>query len=488
MAVIRLAVSCLNDHQTLAVAAVPFVVKAYAQFGVNLVVQRFTLETDPVDARGWRDVMAQLRAATEAAGGPVPPLAHLVLAVVPPNFDTSINGQLLDRMRGICAVYLGASSFRVPTLDEKLALVIQVMIHEIGHMLDLVHDFTLGSGYSEAMLSTSDRLMQPAAQAWDLAIAKAQQRGEALQRPDPILYYPFGDLCRACLFDAATNKKWWPWHSAFRGDFGGAAESADVSMRVSFVNDGPLRSSVGDGVYFTLRLENCGVHPIAMPAHIGPEFGSMSIEIRRQGNRKKLLYIPESYRCSSARQDVPAGAVVFKSFSFVPHPEIPMFTSPGEFELRVSLWGPYPSGRLLLGAAKINVVVRAVAGSRPARNVAVALVASARSNENLPTEAQFGRLHRINADSAVAAHARYKLALLHEGKVRHRLLEESMGAGVPTAIRHRAARQHMLNVLRQQGDVEAVTADLRTRFNRAEDVELHGSLQQMEDGWKLLAK
>jgi hypothetical protein len=489
MANIRLAVSYLPQYEPLLAAALQPLVAAFSPFGVHIHPERgAALERDPVDAPAWRNVINTLTQSSASSNPPAP--AHVVLATVPPGFDQSINGQLLNRARGICAVYFGASSFQTPSPFKRLDLVVQVLVHEVGHLLNLVHGDTALSTHADALMPTSDRQRQLPADAWRAAVADAAARGEPpIAAPLPTLAYPFGAQCRACLRAAATNPQWWPWRSPFRGDFDVGTEVQDSSLRLSFANaPGGLATQVGDGINFTLEIRNDGTQPVPLPTHIGPEFGTLQVSIVPGDETAERHFVPDGYRCSSARQAVLPGESILRSFSIVPSPEQELFNAEGIHTLRVRLNSTDATGRRVhLGTGEASVNVQPTQGSRAATNVAAELIGALRGANAFPNEVSFQRLAQLSDTSPIAHHARYKLALMHDGGTRRRLLNDCVKPGVPPAIRHRAGRQLMLDALRAGKMRSGPSQAMRMLFNAPEDAELLETLERMRTGWNALS-
>ena len=489
MANIRLAVSCLPMYQQLVTAALPHLVNAFSPFGVNLQVEPgLVLGRDPVDTAGWRHVMQVLTQQSATQNPPAP--AHVVFAEVPPGFDRSINGQLLNRARGVCAVFFGANSFQTPSPFERLDLVVQVLIHEVGHLLNLTHgDGYASGGYADALMPTSDRRWQLPIDAWRHAVADAAARNEPpIAAPIPTLTYPFGAQCRACLRYAATNPQWWPWRDPFRGDFDIATETQDTSLRLAIRNlarGEPIRA--GHGIDFTLEIRNDGEQPVPLPTHIGPEFGTLVVSSVQGDGGEEHYFVPDGYRCSSAKQAILPGATILRSFSIIPSPDQDFLKSAGVHVLKVRLNSSEAAARVQLGASEASVEVLASSGSQPSATVAAELMGASRGANPLPQREAFKQLEQLTLGSSIAYHAKYKLALLHAGRERRRLLRECMERAVPAAVRHRAGRQLALDQLREGRMKVWPSRALRQAFDRPEDAEFFETLERMRDGWNALS-
>lgn len=489
MAKIRLAFSGLPVYEPLAAAATEHLIAAYKPFGVEIapVAGGLQLPSDPVTSSAWQTLIMQLANLSGAASPPEP--AHVIFATAPPGLDLSINGQLLNETRGLCALYLGASSFQTPSPFKRLDLVAQVLIHEVGHMLNLTHGDAYGYGHADAMMPTVDRQRQAPLPAWQAAVNDAAQRHEpALKIPAPTYFHPFAAQCRACLRDAATNPQWWPWRSRFRDEFGaGTTSQGDFSLSVNIDTSSlPEIITTGDGLSFTLRIRNVGEQPVPLPMHIGPEFGTMSVAVQA-AHGDPVSFRPDNYRCSSAKIAVLPGQTLTRSFSLIPCPGEALFTREGTHSVRVELFTTDDGGRLSVGAATASIeVVEPQGQANSAIKVATQLVATLRGNHALPTRSDFDQLPSLLAKSTIAQHARYKLALLHDGDERVLLLKECLSADASTAVRHRAARQLALHLLQAGWKTPRVMSWMR-RFHRDErDDELFETLERMGHGWNTL--
>ncbi|SIR50697.1 hypothetical protein SAMN05880557_11284 [Pseudacidovorax sp. RU35E] len=253
---------------------------------------------DSRDSDGWRDLVNQL--AQRSAGA-----AYVVFSGIPPGFDRSINGQLMTRDRGVCALFLGSTSFQTPSPEARGDLVAQVLIHEVGHLMNLTHgDAYKSGGCSDAVMPTTDRQSQLPEDAWREAIEDAASRGELpLVAPVPTLIYPFGAQCRACLRAAAKDPAWWPWRTPFRGDFNAGSEDRSRALTLSIHRLGRERPiHARHGVDFTLEIRNNSSQPVPMPAHVGPEFGTLVVSSVATAGGEEAFFAPDNYRCPSSQQ------------------------------------------------------------------------------------------------------------------------------------------------------------------------------------------
>jgi hypothetical protein len=482
---IRLSVLSLAPYAQLVAPAVHHLVRAYQPFGVNLSVDHppELLPSDPMYSDGWRDLVNQLAQRSTGA-------AYVVFSGIPPGFDRSINGQLMTRDRGVCALFLRATSFQTPSPDARGDLVAQVLIHEVGHVMNLTHgDAYKSGGCSDAVMPTTDRQSQLPEDAWREAIEDAASRGELpLVAPVPTLIYPFGAQCRACLRAAAKDPAWWPWRTPFRGDFNAGSEDRSRALTLSIHRLGRGRPIYArHGVDFTLEIRNNSFQPVPMPAHVGPEFGTLVVSSVATAGGEEAFFAPDNYRCSSALQSILPGASVFRSFSLVPGADQEFLASEGAHVLRVRLSGSNGKNKLQLGSVEIDIEVQGPGDDREPIAVATRLIAAAKGAADLPSRAAFGHLDRLADQSSAAFHAKYKLALMHGGKERARLLRECLRADVPAAIRHRAGRQLAMDDLKAGRMKAGPSKALQRAFDRPEDAEFFETLQRMRDGWNALS-
>lgn len=485
---ISLSVSYLSQYEQLVAAAVPQAAAAFAPFGVRFQSSiGYKLNDDPANsANGWTNLISQLTQNSAKANPPSP--AHLVVTLIPPGADPTINGQLLERMRGICAVFLGANTFQTPNPESRMDLVVQVMVHELGHLMDLTHGDDQGAGYPSAMTPTEERLPYSPMEAWKAALTDAASRGEpVINPPKPVIYYPFGTLCRACLRQASLDAGWLPWRTAFRGNFDLPREDRDQSLGISVRHqESSLQTHVDDGLAFTLELQNNGDQPVYIPIHIGPEFGTLRVEIQCPEGETRL-FRPAQLRCSNDTYAILPGEKVLRSFSLIPHPDDRLFASPGLHTCLVSILIAHGPRALSLGSQSFEVDVTAptagVAGRRSA-----ALIASGHVHApDVLGRTHGNRVRTSRSSSAAVAHAKYKLALAEpEATNRIKALTRCIDSSAPPAVRHRAARRLAFERLLAGEAFNVIAASLRQQFDRPEDVELHQTLQRMGNGWNTL--
>lgn len=206
MATIDVALSGMTVSVALVQKVLPQVAAAFKPFGITL---KFVAGTsfgsvDPVQAATFGTLTKQLLANSAQNVPPSP--AHLVATQTPPGYTYSLNGSMLDYMRGIAAVYTNASIYGPGGAASRLDILAQICIHELGHMLDLTHGDASGA-YPNAMLPSSQRMIPSSpGPAWTAAAAEAHFYGEpAVPQPNPTNFYPFNAQCRSNLRAASNN-------------------------------------------------------------------------------------------------------------------------------------------------------------------------------------------------------------------------------------------------------------------------------------------
>lgn len=488
MAKILLVVSALPRFMPDAQQAMQVALEAFKPYGVELQLQPANaLADDPSrTALGWSLLQQDLRNRSARAGSGSP--AHIVFASLGPGSDASINGELMDRQRGICAIFMQSDSIRLAAPGQRMNIIIQVCIHELGHLLNLTHgDGEFDTSYVCAMRSYDDRARQTPDHAWALAIEDADQRREQqVPKPSPTRYYPFGAMCRANLREAAFNRAWWPWQSNFRGPFDEPRERDDRGVALAFIAaDNVLKTEVHDGLAFSLQISRRGADEFLVPLHIGPEFGTLRITIK-QPDGNEVLYQPIGVRCSSAL--VPLQDSFIRSFSIVPHPDETLFPVAGDYLCRVTLKNPYGLVTESLASASMPITVRASKKTRAARRAAVRVVAAARNGIAQAKAEDVQRTAEARGMSVAVQHATYKLAACGASSdMRLQMLESCMQPPAPAAIRHRAARRWALEQHVAGMAPDAIKTHLAKYFPDEADLELHETIQRMEEGWQLTA-
>jgi hypothetical protein len=261
-------------------------------------------------------------------------------------------------------------------------------------------------------------------------------------------------------------------------------EREDRSVSLAFLNAAtPLRAQVHDGLAFSLRVGTRAPDGIAIPMHIGPEFGTLRITIRQPGG-DDILFLPNAARCSGAQ--VMLQDSIIRSFSIVPHPEQVLFPAAGDYLCRVTLISSHGLATEALASAVIPVTVRANRQSLPARRAALRVVAAVRGGGAQALQQDVRRTGNARGASVALHHAAYKLATAEARQdIRLHLLETCIQAPAPAAIRHRAGRRWALEQHMTGLAPDLIMMQLAQWFPDDVDTELHETIQRMEDGWKL---
>jgi hypothetical protein len=117
---------------------------------------------------------------------------------------------LLDTaVRGVAAVYLGADIYGPQGPTRRIDLVKSVSMNLGTCWTTRTRTVVVtATQMANAMLPASMRQNQTVPATWQMAVYDAQSRGEpAITPPVPILLYPFGAQCRACLRAASTDPR-----------------------------------------------------------------------------------------------------------------------------------------------------------------------------------------------------------------------------------------------------------------------------------------
>ncbi|MHB9840933.1 hypothetical protein Q8F57_039630 [Paraburkholderia terrae] len=438
---------------------------AFAPFGITLTAERAEpLDSDPEYSGSWTALKAKLQAQSKAES-----VLHLLLTNGVPGGHVTVNGQLRDpEFRSIASVYLGASLFwQNGNPSTNIDSVIQVCIHEIGHLFNLVHGDANSSDYSSAMRQATTRDDQVPAVSWAAAVAEAAQlREPRLTIPDPAIYYPFSSACRAHLREASTNSFWLPFRDNFRDVSGEIDEVGDELIEMNIApGDRHSRIHVGGEIYFTLSIRNRGRKATRIPYDIGPEYGSLKVHLEiPDGGR--AIYRPAHYYCSSATTTLSPGERLFRSFAlsgpFTDH------LVPGTQTCVVRLIDPATRDGAMLGSAKFDV--RASEEPQLAKK-------SAKLRRYAAGEPKFASyskdIRSVPENSALAAHLALEYAIrLRDKKRCLELLRGCQQPKIPRAIRHAAARHEYVQRVNSGEDDATILKDLRRRFRSSRDQEL----------------
>jgi hypothetical protein len=477
---VRLAISGLAECLAVVKPIVGTIVTAFAPFGIDLVPQAgIVLSEDPEDLTdGWFKLQSQLEAASHMSS-PI----HLVVTRAAPGHDGSIDGSLIDpSIRGVAAVYLDAYLYGPQGPAQRLDLVAQICIHELGHLFDLTHEDgtqtpTGGSFYANAILPSSYRLKQAVADAWPVAVAEAQTAGEPPFVPTgPVFYYPFNQACRSHLRSASQDPRWLPFHGPFRGDPDQPDALHDSSLKMKVKpHSNERRAMVGGGLYVTLEIHNPSNFPVELPQHIAPEHGSIWLVVK--GNEGPVTNNrPERVHCSSARMVILPRGRLIRSLAFIGGVSAPLFERPGRHRCHVLLLDPHNPERAPLARASVDVQVKSGAEAGEDVTALQQLIArkSRRRGSSTPAKKY----------SATAFH----VALLTARRIsaspkRAAALKFCLDRRAPAAIRHHAALEIALEHLRSGKDWRATRKRFERLFVGPVHEELHNAFRQMRKGW-----
>jgi hypothetical protein len=480
LAVITIALCGLPTNVALVRNISPLIAEAYSPFGITIrFVDGPTFANDPEQNHSWDEVKYSLLSAAVGARPPGP--AYLVATVHPPGYDYLINGMLLDPMRGIAAVYMGAKIYGPGGPASRPDLLAQVCIHEVGHMLDLTHADAAGDPYCSAMQQANDRMQQSLPIAWAGALHDAAARGEPLIRqPNPTLYYPFSVQCRACLRAAAGDPRWLPYASPLRGDPQGGAEDIYRMLKVQVRPHNENAEGVVDGaLYVTLAVENVTSAPVDLPAYLTPEDETLRLVIRPP-NGDAYWYRPRALRCSDARAVILPGQRLFRSLAIVGTTMHPLFREPGRHHCDFQIVDHTGERSAVLGSAAIDIEVReATAEGASGRLLARRLerrLPRAKAVAIPPTETICGA---ALADHHELLNARTRRIAGRREAELSKLLESA----APLAIRHDAARRLARSRIEEGASWQQLETVFRQRLQGAEHEEFFDGLKRMGQGW-----
>jgi hypothetical protein len=411
---------------------------AFAPFGITFQLQPGRLfDGDPELSQGWDSLHAELAAWSNETTPPS--LAHLVVTQWPPGQVVQINGCLIDQMRGISAIYTFASIYGENNdLNAHSDLLIQVLIHELGHMLNLAHGDAQAT-YNSAMLPTSERTDESTSDAWQQALLDEQANHEQpVAAPIPLLYYPFNLTCRNWLREVAFDPTNLPWHSLFRGNFSDPVQIQDRSLEVAAKlhgsNDQLTRH---DGIYFTLAISNNGNQPIRIPALIGPEFGTLRVVVRSP-RQSAYLHRASLLKCSGASEGLLPGQIIYRSFALTSNPASPMFAGNGDHDIDISFLRDHGPHAACYGRARLTVPVRQDEAAEVSL-LALSKLIHQPSASAIPRGTK-SLLEQLPRSSACFFHGQLVMALRTQRRDRRsELLTVCLEQSAPTAIRNAAA-------------------------------------------------
>jgi hypothetical protein len=433
------------------------------------------LAQDPEATGGWSTLIGQLE-----AGSNFSTPAHLVVSDWAPCSDPTINGMLCDaEVRGVSAVYMNAAIYGPQGPEARGDLVVQVCVHELGHLLNLTHTDGGDVAYSNTMLQAYQRQSQSAVEAWQAAANFDLEHGyQTVPTPNPIHCYPFSPQSRANLRAASVDESWLPFKSRFRDDqSAGGVDDRTLDIQITPHGE-PSATHVGGELYFTLTAENGQNHPIDAPLHIGPEHGSLRITVEHEDGRR-TLHRPFQIYCSEARQTLLPGQRLSQSVALTSSRSSRLIESAGRHLCHVELIDSQGPKRARLGAASFAFEAREDAAAAEASASLVKLL-----TPGSPRPRRLPAIDAIDPVSSLANHIRVAYALRRRpDRTRRALLAHCEAPGAPLALRHLAARHAAVDRMRRGEDWRALEAEVRQRFPGEADLVLIHALRRSADGW-----
>jgi hypothetical protein len=278
----------------------------------------------------------------------------MVLALVSPVGDM-VNGELLNPMsRSVIAIYTQSSNFLNGSDEDRF----QIFVHEIGHLINLVH-YEADESYPTAMEQWADRQTKRAiSDIWQSADhdvqAEDKMRFESyLSMPRRVCGLP---MSRKSLDHAAretTMRAIEPWRSAFRDNgqdsrFDRRIPGMSLSCRID-----KEQISLGEGLDFALVLElNQGATEVQIPAHIGLRFGNLSISVQEDHGSPRNLQA-KTHTCGVGSINLLPGGQYRAAYSFFCDRHGLIFAVPGHYRIDVAI------PELGLKAAPMRILVGA---------------------------------------------------------------------------------------------------------------------------------
>lgn len=349
---------CGSNNTSAAVQQVPRAALAdfYHAWNVDLSFETGPLlERDPTNDPAALDALLKKHRPAPGKSG------HAVLFMADFSIEGNhVNGILLDSgSRGACAVFTGSTVYGDNKGDDRF----EVIAHEIGHMLNLVHS-EADEAFPTAMnqwdrRSTASQL--PARrQAWQDLI----QASGAAQRPKITGY--FGQGTRSPLgLPMSTRCQHWigtaqagglaPWGDPFRGLGGDDRRLLDGSQCTLSLDVPDAQVHVGEPVDCTVALHATGATPESrmIPQGLGLRDGTIALSLRNPGGEVRK-YAAKVTLCSSGGQRLLApGQRIRRSFSLLADRFGLLFPKEGGYELRAEV----PA--LGLSSAPVAIDVRA---------------------------------------------------------------------------------------------------------------------------------
>jgi hypothetical protein len=420
------------------------------------------LERDPTnDPAALEALLRKYRPAAGKSG-------HAILFMADFSIEGNhVNGMLLDSgSRGACAVFTGSTVYAANKGDDRF----EVIAHEIGHMLNLVHS-EADESFPTAMnqwdrRSTASQL--PARlQAWQDLI----QASGAAQRPKITGYFAQGTRSPLGLPMSTQCQHWIgtaqagglaPWGDPFRG-LGGddrlLLNGSQCTLSLHVLDD---QVHVGEPVDCTVALHATGATPESrvIPQGLGLRDGTIALSLRNPGGEVHK-YAAKIMLCSSGGQRLLApGQSIRRSFSLLADRFGLLFPEEGGYEL----WAEVPA--LGLSSAPVAIEVRAPVSAFVSRKFRDFLA------EGMPTQHREGWRAVTRAVNDRTLSRRVRAHLASERVSRRVLGNSSANAALIAAAGSETPRSMQKNLLvrlaRSRHSAAADTAGVRMLLDAAE--------------------
>ncbi len=323
----------IKIHEISGVAGPPLdrdaIVVAFEAAGIDVrFTQGATLPSDPALNPNfhYRDLIAGFRREDPGSG-------HLVLGGLHPSWNTAIAGELADlASRGLSVVYTRSTYI---AQGGRPAL-LQTVVHELGHLLNLAHD-DIDRSYDSAMNQARDR-DQPTTACWQVADRQAQSEQSHGQpaywtRPNQLpACHPFALIARFKL-NRLSDDRLLPWRGRYDGQPQGAEDRWHAGSALAIDFEAP-HFELGGVLAFTARFTNRGGDVISVPADLGPTFDTLIIRVRKPDG-SHYQHSPRGLACSTATRPLLPGEVLYAPFATIRGPGGLALDQIGVYELQV---------------------------------------------------------------------------------------------------------------------------------------------------------
>jgi len=297
------------------------------------------LERDPTNDPAALDALLKKHRPAPGTSGPA------VLFMADFSIEGNhVNGMLLDSgSRGACAVFTGSTVYSDNKGDDRF----EVIAHEIGHMLNLVHseaDETFPTAMNQWDRRSTVSKLPARQQTWQDLI----QASDALLRPKITDY--FGQGTRSPLgLPMSTRCQHWigaahagalaPWGDPFRGFGDDDRRLLDGSQFTLSLDVPDAQVHVGEPVDCAVALHATGATPESrmIPQGLGLRDGTIALSLRNPGGEVRK-YAAKVTLCSGGGQRLLApGQRIRRSFSLLADRFGLLFPEEGIYELRAEV-------------------------------------------------------------------------------------------------------------------------------------------------------